>query len=142
MRTGYLYLEAHPDHPDRVRLRTNEIAPVPPEGEAGAQIIYIARFSDIDAALMHVHLLLQHKLVDVNAYLYSVSLAEAIAAVESVILSHQRVWISTETDWNLSTEIEKKAMSFHRKQQRTDMCWRITGIIGIIILFLSAIFIN
>ena len=80
MQSGYLYLETRDDHPDMVRVRMATELPSTQQGEEGARIRCICSYMDVEAAAMHVHEHLRRHLVDIDAHLYKVSLAEALAA--------------------------------------------------------------
>jgi hypothetical protein len=75
MKTGYLYLQTHPDHPGMVRFLTRDTMPdTDPASDSHAPAIrYVARFSDIEAAQMHVQNSLHRQLVDIDTHMYRVA---------------------------------------------------------------------
>ena len=106
---GYLYLQTHPEHPGLVRFLIAERNPDLNRADAGAEIRYIARFNDVDAARMHVQNALHGRLIDLDARIYRTGLAEAIAVVEADNLSHERIWIDPALDAQLDGLIAKIA---------------------------------
>jgi len=70
---------------------------------------YVARFSDIDAALMHFHTGLRRRLVNVDMRLYRASETEAVAISEAIELPHRRIYLDPELaqDPNLQYRVER-----------------------------------
>ena len=137
MKSGYLFLETHAEHPGMVRCLTQDRMPSTTEKAAGTEVRYIARFKDIEAAQMHVHNSLRHLLVDIDEHLYRVELAQALAAVESDELSHEQVWI----DDNLNSEERRRVKSltddYRLKRRRQDLIWRAVGAVALVMLLLG-----
>jgi len=138
MEPGYLFLETHTEHPDLVRCLTLDRMPSK-EGKAGAAVRYIARFTDIDAAQMHVQNTLRHALVDINEHIYRVDLATAVAAIEADELKHEKVWMDDSLD---SAEVKSLTEDYQSKHQRQDAAWRLVGMfaLGLLILGLLGVF--
>ena len=139
MRAGYLYLQTHSDHPDRVRVLTSEQPPVAGPGHESMSIPYIVRFNDLDAAKMHFHNALRRKLVDIDASLYRVPLAEAIATIEAEELRHERVWLDPALSASALQQVDAIAAQQRRRHRRNDMIWRAVGVIALLWLLLNAL---
>ncbi|MCP3869403.1 MAG: hypothetical protein GY703_15130 [Gammaproteobacteria bacterium] len=139
MKTGYLRLETHPEHPGLVRFLISDDAPDPTSGQSGNTIRYIARFNDIEAALMHVQNALHRSLMDVDNRLYRVDLPEAIAVVEADELRHKRIWMdATLSDDELQqtrclTELHKS------RKRRWDKVWKGIGYLFVVLIVLRAL---
>lgn len=105
MRQGYLTIETDLAHPGMVRLRGLDSSPTqfPP------YLKYVARFSDLDAGLMHFHTGLRRRLVDVDKRLYRASETEAVAVSEAIELPHRRIYIDPELaqDPSLPCSVER-----------------------------------
>ena len=54
MKTGFLSLITHPDHPGMVRVQLGDTPPELKAMQDGGQFRYVARFRDGEAGLMHV----------------------------------------------------------------------------------------
>ncbi|MDJ0739710.1 MAG: hypothetical protein QNJ91_08330 [Gammaproteobacteria bacterium] len=138
MTPGYLAVHTHDAHGGWVRLVTS---PHQPDAAQGApnqpQIRYIARFNDIEAALMHTHEILKRRLLDPDAHLYRASLAQAIAAVESLALRHRGVYIDPDLDATTRAEIDAQRQRNIDAQQRKDRFFQVLGSIGIGILLFN-----
>lgn len=140
MQPGVLYLETHAAHPGLVRVA---LADVPPPTEVGAdaaaRVRYAARFADGDAALMHAHELLRRRLVDLDARLYRTSLPAAIAAVESLDLSHRRLYVDPGLDADSVATIRRAQARLVRHRQVVDRIWTVVGYIVLGLLLLRAV---
>ena len=134
MRTGYVYLETHPDHPGMIRLLCSEERPEPGMASDGGYVRYVARFNDMDAGEMHAHTTLRRSLVDINTHLYRASLPDAMAAIEADDLNHQREWIDPNLDPTELERVEDRSEVLRERHRRSEMMWRIVGVIGIILL--------
>jgi hypothetical protein len=133
MEPGYLYLETHSEHPGLVRCLGLDRMPST-EGEAGTGVRYVARFTDIDAALMHVQNSLRHSLVDINEHLYRVDIATAVAAIEADELNHERVWMDDTLD---GEELRSRTEDYRAKHRKQDAVWRAVGMIAVALLLLG-----
>ena len=131
---GYLYLQTHTEHPGMVRFRTSPTEPDPERPEQGASIRYIARFNDIDAALMHVQNQLHRRLMDVEARLYRSGLAEAMAVVEADNLTHQRRWIDPTLDEQDLRQMEQLAAAGRERERRWGRIWQGVGYLFLALL--------
>lgn len=140
MQPGVLYLETHATHPGLVRMA---LADVPPPTDAGTdaapRVRYAARFADGDAALMHAHELLRRRLVDLDARLYRTSLPAAIAAVESLDLSHWRLYVDPGLDANSVVAIGRAQARLVRHRQVVDRIWTVVGYVVLGLLLLRAV---
>ena len=138
MRAGYLYLQTHSDHPEMIRVLTSEHSPHNELGQPPTTIPYIARFNDLDAAKMHFHNELRRKLVNIDANLYRVPLAEAIATIEAEELRHQRVWIDPALSASALNQVETITAQQQKRHRRKNIIWRAVGVIAIFWLLLNA----
>ncbi len=127
MKTGYLVLITHPRHPGMLRVLTHDTLPNTQKSDDGSHIRYIARFTDIDAARMHLHERLGHTLVDVDTHLYKADLIRGISAAESDMLDHQRVWIDPELGEHETTAIRQQTQVFIRRNRLRDRLWIFVG---------------
>ncbi|MET0064889.1 MAG: hypothetical protein ABW076_00940 [Candidatus Thiodiazotropha sp.] len=127
MKSGYLVLITHPDHPGMMRVLTRDDLPNTQESVDGSNIRYVARFRDVEAAQMHLHERLGHTLVDVDTHLYHADLLRAISAAESDMLDHQRVWIDPELDEQDRSAIRQQTEAFEQRNRRWDRFWTFVG---------------
>ena len=136
MQKGYIILETHDDHPGLIRVIKSETAPVPPQGEDGGVIRYVARFNDFDAAQMHIHHTLRHHCEDIDAGRYRVELIEAIAAAEAVELKHERTWIDHGLGDDDMKQINAEVDKSHARFLLIDKIARVAGSIAVALLVL------
>jgi hypothetical protein len=138
MQPGVLYLETHAAHPGLVRVALAD-APPPTGTNVAARMRYAARFADRDAALMHTHELLRRRLVDVDARLYRTSLPAAIAAIESLDLSHRRLYVDPDLDADSVAAIRRTQTRLVRHRQVVDRVWTVVGYVVLGLLLLRAV---
>jgi hypothetical protein len=136
MKTGHLIFITHPRHLGMLRVLTQDTPPNTQESDDGSQIRYIARFTDIDAAQMHLHERLRHTVVDVDAHLYHADLLLGISAVESDILDHQRVWIDPELSEHETAAIRQQTQVFVRRNRLWDRLWTFVGGLFLVLFIL------
>lgn len=141
MKTGYLYLQTHPDHPGMVRflIGDNTPEPDPVSGTHDPAIRYIARFSDIEAAQMHVQNSLRRQLVDIDTHMYRTSLPEAMAVIESDDLKHERVWLDPSLGERELGLMEQSAKIRRSRLRRSDRIWQGVGLLFVALLLLRAL---
>ena len=140
MQPGYLYLETHTEHPGLVRLVLAESPPATePVRHSSHRVRYLARFSDGAAALMHAHELLRHELVDLGGRLYRTDLPFAIAAVESLDLSHRQLYVDPELGPDTRALIERTRGRLVGRRQTVDRIWTTVGYIVLGLLLLRAV---
>lgn len=130
MRKGYLLLETQPDQPEVVSVRTQET--VPRLDWSGLR--FVARFDDIDAALMHLHAGLRRHLYSLEPQRYAVSIDEAVAAADAIELDHRRVFI--EPELAECGTLHKQIQRLHRQHQRFDWLMHAIGALALVILIL------
>jgi len=126
MEPGYLYLVSTAEYPGLVRFQVSDRLP-PTEVDSGSGVRYVARFNDIDAALMHVQNELRHSLVDIDEHIYRVDLATAVAAVEADELRHKRVWMDEKVD---NEALRSRTDDFRIQHRKQDKFWRWVGMIA------------
>jgi len=140
---GYFWIETHRNRPGVVRLVVSTESPDPaPAVHADRRIRYIAHFNDREAALMHVHEFLKRRLLDPDRHLYRVPVERAIAAAESVVLKHRRIYI--DPDFNDEDHASMAALSerFRQSGRRKDLLFRTLGYIGIGLLLFNLLFLS
>ncbi len=100
MRPGYLSIQTEEDLPGKVLIGASPSLPAVLTGSARpnplspSQLHFCARFEDLDAAVMHFHGAMPRRLVDCDRRLYRVSVVDAVAAADAIMLSHRRVYIA------------------------------------------------
>jgi hypothetical protein len=115
--------------------------PAVPEGRTDGplRVRYIARFNDGEAAMMHVHQLLRRRLVDVDSGIYRGDLVTAVAAIESLGLAHERIYLDLEIDGENRSLINAKVLSLEAKRRRFERFWNAVGYIALGFLLLQAV---
>jgi hypothetical protein len=139
MHAGYLSVETHPQHQGIIRFGKQLYAPQLPDGEAGGRIRYVARFNDIDAAMMHVHEALRHRLVDLENHRYKVAVADAIAAVKSRQLPQRETWIDPDLDDEIMQSIDASIALHRQRQARFEELMKLVGKAAIVLLAAEAV---
>ncbi|MES9930998.1 MAG: hypothetical protein ABW158_23045 [Candidatus Thiodiazotropha sp. 6PDIVS] len=135
MKTGYLVLETHPNHKDMIRARIRDELPNTQDSDEGSTIRYIARFDDIEAALMHLHSELNHQLIDLDSRLYKADIKDAISAIESDQLRHQQVWIDPSINEQDRAEIEAHTAQLKKRHNIQNRIWMIVGGFFVLLFF-------
>jgi hypothetical protein len=132
LQSGYLGVETHPDHPGMIRLVLAEHLPsaATPDPDGG-RLRFAARFNDSEAALMHAHELLRRSLVDVDSHRYRAGSEDAIAAIESLALSHHDVYLDPDLDAGARERIETRRDAFERRRRRSELIFQTLGYLGI-----------
>lgn len=135
MTPGYLIVETNPQSPGLVRLavlpKNPETVPRDPEGP---RIVFVSRFNDSEAALMHTHAVLRRRLVDIDAGLYRAPPDQAIAAVRAVDLRHHEVYLDPDISEALSARIEALQARLIRRKQWTRQVFETIGYIALAML--------
>lgn len=103
IRPGHLLLLATPDKPGHVNVATADEMPEPPP----QNLLWAARFNDIETAAMHAHNRLCRKLVDIDQHLYKVATGRAIAALDTESLRHERVYLEDALSEEVKADIEQ-----------------------------------
>jgi hypothetical protein len=132
MRAGYLYISPCRDLPGAVCLREAAVAPGAAQ-EAGAVVF----FWDLDAAVMHFHADLRRYLLDLDRKAYRTSLVQAAAALDAIDLRHHRVYLAPELA--ASPALAEATGRLQRKHQRVRRIFDWVGIIGLLLLLLTAL---
>ncbi|MES9834743.1 MAG: hypothetical protein ABW157_22025 [Candidatus Thiodiazotropha sp. LLP2] len=135
MKTGYLVLETHPNHKGMIRARIRDELPNTQDSDEGSTIRYIARFDDIEAALMHLHSELNHQLIDLDSRLYKADIKDAISAIESDQLRHQQVWIDPSINEQDRAEIEAHTAQLKKRHNIQNRIWMIVGGFFVLLFF-------
>lgn len=139
MKTGFLTLITHSDHPGLVRARIRNKLPELKRQEDGSEIRYVARFKDIDAGLMHVQNVMHSALADLEHRIYRVSLPRMIACVEADDLDHARIWMDPALSAEELAEIDRLTRQRKASQRRIDRIWQIVGWLGLLLLLLASL---
>ena len=143
MQSGYLAIETHRDHPGVVRFLSSTRAPDPDSAAHSAhRLRYIARFNDLEAALMHTHELLKRRLIDPDAHLYRVSPERAIAATESLDLKHRRIYLDAGFSDESRAAMDSLAAGFRARHQAWVVIFQTIGYIGVAILLFNLLFLS
>lgn len=139
MKTGFLTLTTHAEHPGLVRAqiydKLPELAPLPD----GSEIRYVARFRDGEAALMHVQNVMHAYLEDLENRIYRRPLGEMIASVEADGLDHERVWMDTALDAEQVRQIDQDTMKRKAAHKWGDRAWQVVGFLAIVLLILISL---
>ena len=135
MKTGYLVLETHPNHKGMIRARIRDELPNTQDSDEGSTIRYIARFDDIEAALMHLHSELNHQLIDLDSRLYKADIKDAISAIESDQLRHQQVWIDPSINEQDRADIEAHTAQLKKRHNIQNRIWMIVGGFFVLLFF-------
>ncbi len=138
MKAGYLTLITHPDHPGLVRARLDEELPELKTLPDGSEIRYVARFTDEEAALMHVQNAMHSALVDLENRIYRKPLAAMIACVEADVLDHARVWIDPGLSEEMNRQITSETRRRVTRQRWVDRVWQAVGLIALLLLLLNS----
>jgi hypothetical protein len=139
MKSGYLTLTTHGGHPGLVRARIHDSLPELRRQEDGGDIRYMARFKDVEAALMHVQNAMHTTLIDLEDRIYRKPLTEMIACVEADDLDHERVWIDPALDEKDLAQIESSTKRRVKWHQRSDRIWQVVGFLALLLLFLTSL---
>lgn len=138
MSPGYLSIQTHDAHPGRVRILVSAQRPaVEPDPRTTPRIRYTARFNDCDTALMHTHEFLKRRLLDPDAHLYRIDLAQAIAAVESVDLRRHDVYWDPRISDDTRAEITLNVSVNQARLRRKERFFQALGYIGIALLLFN-----
>lgn len=139
VRSGYLCIETHPDHPGLIRLLSLD---QPPQIGEQSQIRFVARFNDRDAALMHTHEILKRRLLDPDSHLYRTSIERAIAAIESLNLRHREIYADPAMPQQSRDEIALLTQRYLRRQQLKDNFFQVMGYLGLGLLLVNMLFLS
>lgn len=133
MRKGYLLIETNPAHPGLIRLCGVDSYPK----DFPANLAYVARFSDIDAALMHFHSGLRRSLVDVDKRLYRAPETDAVAVAEAIALPRRRIYLdpTLAKDPDLVSAVARKERIHHLNKLLFDL----VGIVALLALLATAL---
>ena len=139
MRSGYLYLQTHQDHPELVRVLASEYVPSTIANAPLTAVRYIAHFNDMEVAKMHFHSEQRRYLVDIDSALYQIDILEGMATLEALDLRHQRVWIDPKLSALDLQRLDERVARHRRRHRRVDAIWRTVGYIAIALLAVSAL---
>ena len=143
MHSGYVAIETHRDRPGVVRLVLSSESPDPaPAAHTERRLRYVARFNDREAALMHIHEILKRRLLDLDAHLYRASLEQAIAAAESLDLSHRRIYLDPEISSDSAAVIESLCEQMRARRRSWAVFFQTLGYIGIGLLLFNMLLLS
>jgi hypothetical protein len=141
MDRGHLIVETSDAHPGWVRIYTSETPPPMPVGSdpgSAPRPRLVAYFNDLSAARMHAHELLRRRLVDAEAGLYRATAVEAAAAVESIALTHRRVYLDPAVA--AQTDLQAHTARLRARRLRAERTWRIVGVAAVLLLVIRVLF--
>lgn len=137
---GYLIVETRADRPGLVRVFSAPQKPsLSDDTTADAsrpRIRYAAFFPALHVARMHAQTALRRSMVDAEAGLYRTDPVTAAAAVDSIDLSHRRVYLAPEIESDPGFRAAREQR--HRRQRLANRIWTIVGVLAIILLVLFA----
>ena len=139
MKSGFLSLITHPEYPGLVSAQIQDSLPELIPREDGGEIRYLARFDDIDTALMHVHNRMHRALVNLESRIYRKSLEEMIACAEAIALEHSRVWIDPRLTSEQQAHIGAMTEQLKSSRRRIDRIWQFAGLLGVLLLLLLSL---
>jgi hypothetical protein len=139
MKTGFLTLITHPEHPDLVRARILDEPPELKRQEDGSEIRYVARFKDGEAGLMHVQNAMHADLVDLESRIYRNSLSNMIATIEADSLDHKRIWLDPAIPLEEREQIDSLTLQKQKSKQHIDRIWQIIGALAVLFLLLTSL---
>lgn len=128
MRSGYLLIENDPALPGVIQVRGVEEKPAVLQD----RLTYIARFADLDAALMHFHSGLARRLIDVDKRLYRVSKGQAEAIAEAIELPHRCIFLTPQLAG--SRGFLEAVERLHRAHRRRSLLFDWVGMIALLAL--------
>lgn len=104
-------------------------------GANGPFTVYCARFNDVDTAMMHAHLALCRKLLDIDAHLYRASPLEAAAAADALALRHRVIHLdpAVENDPRFKELVQRTK----RRARRIGRFCNAVGLAAICLLILN-----
>ena len=139
MKTGFLSLITHPDHPGMVRVQLGDTPPELKAMQDGGQFRYVARFRDGEAGLMHVQNAMHSHLEDLENRIYRRPLGEMIACVEADGLDHERVWMDPALDDAQLNSIDRDIKKRRSARKRNDRIWQSVGYLALLLLILTSL---
>ena len=133
MDPGYLIIDVDPEHPELVRVHAATDAP----DLSRSTRCFVARFEDIEAAMMHFHQALRRQLADLDRRLYRTDVGHAIAVADAIDLPHRRIFIDPAyaDDPALPVAIARRRQR-HRRWQQVFTGVGILAVIWLVILTL------
>ena len=138
MQAGYLYIETSASHPGLIRIVESEESPDTRQpANADPLICYVARFDDKQAAMMHIHELLRHQLIDPDFHLYRTNPLTAVAGIEADILRHKRIFLLPETEGLSISNLQVMANRHRMQQLKVDKIWRLVGFLALVLLLFN-----
>lgn len=137
MKPGYLSIETNEERKGLVRLLVAASQPDAAAPHAVRRIRYTARFNDSEAALMHSHELLKRRLLDPDAHLYRCPLERAIAAVESLGLRYNRVYLDAGLSDAQRSQIAFLSERYRARRRQKELIFQTLGYIALLILLLN-----
>jgi hypothetical protein len=131
MLQGYLFLVSNPSYPGYFRLvckSEDEYADSSTRlDDPDSNALLVVRFTDIDTAKLHAHSALNRHLVDIDTHLYKVEAADAIAALETIELPHERVYIDPTIEQSVDRRVEKLEARLVKRHRLQNRIWQWLG---------------
>lgn len=139
MKSGFLCLQTHRDHPGLVRILCLEKLPELTSRNEPARIRYVARFRDLEAGQMHLHQMIRRGLTDLENRIYRGRLEVMAADLESIELEHRRIWIDPSLSKAQLEEIAYRSSRLMKRKRYRHLAWQSVGAAGILLLLLNAL---
>jgi hypothetical protein len=139
MKTGFLTLITHPEHPELVRAQIRDELPELKSQQDGGEVRYVARFRDGEAALMHVQNVMHSHLENLENRIYRRPLEQMIACVEADGLEHERVWIDPALDDEKLRQLDRDIKKRKSSRKRGEQAWQIVGYLALLLLILISL---
>ena len=134
MNSGYLYIEALMQQEHAYRLAMSLEQPIPGQEQSGHQLVYIARFTDIDAAFMHAGGKLRRRCKYLDTQTFITDLPTMIATIEADGLKHERVWLADVLDAAALETLAALSLRFQKLRENQELSWKMVGIVAVILL--------
>lgn len=139
MNSGYLYIEylTQPEHAYRLCMSIEQ--PAAGQESAEHQLVYVARFSDIDAAFMHAGGKLRRRYTHLDTNTFVTELTSMIAVIEADGLKHERVWLADVLDAAALKTLAAETVRLQKQRENQELSWKMVGIVAVIVLLLLSI---
>lgn len=139
MKSGFLCLQTHLEHPGLVRIVSLDKLPALPSENGPAAIRYVACFNDLEAGEMHLYQLIRRGLWDLEHRLYRGELEKIIADLESVDLEYRRIWMDPSFGKAQLDAIARRSSRRKRERRYRQFAWHAAGAAGVLLLLLLAL---
>jgi len=139
MNSGYLYIESLAQPESAYHLAMSLEKPEQGQLQAGHQLVYIAKFRDIDAAFMHASGKLRRRCKHLDTSTFVTRLAMMVAVIEANVLKHERIWLADVLSADEMEVLRTQTESLKKQAANQSLIWKMVGIAGLVIFFLLSI---